>query len=109
MIEFVSMVKTFTAALMEYRQVVRDFEATSKEFSFLKDFGASVPEMLNDTSLKAAKAFRDISDGVGTFKAKYTSIGDLTFVDDDGSWSNRFDEERKIMQSRGSRDSKTGT
>ncbi len=107
MIEFVSMVKTFSAALIEYRQVVRDFEVTSKEFNFLKDLGVSVPEMLNNTSIKAAKAFRDISDGIGTFKAKYTPLGELTFIDDDGSWSKRFDEERKLMQTRSSEDSKT--
>lgn len=99
MIQFISMVKVFYTALIEYKQIVKDFSKTTKQFTSLKRFGVNIPSQIKEASLEAAGSFRELVDSVVSMKGSYTPLVDFVLIDDEDKWSRRFDEEReRLMQ-----------
>lgn len=99
MIQFASMTRTFYQALLDYRQVVKDFCKTTKDFNSLKNFGLSIPKQIEATSIKAAESFRDLVKALSDIKIGYTRLTDYVLVseEDEEKLSMEFDEERQRL------------
>jgi hypothetical protein len=99
MIQFASMTRTFYQAILEYRQIVKDFCKTTQDFVSLKEFGLSIPKQIEITSAKAAQSFRDMVKSLSDIKIKYTRLTDFVLLneDDEERLSREFDEERQRL------------
>ncbi len=103
MIQFISMVKVFYTALMEYKQIVTEFTDTTKRFTSLKRIGVNIPTQIKEASIDAAGSFRELVDSVVSMKGSYTELASFVMVEDEDKWSKRFDEERSRLLERSSR------
>jgi|GEM_PF-4984827 hypothetical protein len=108
MIQFIAMVKTFYIALIEYKQIVKSFAKTTKDFVSLKKFGLAIPKQIEDSSAEAAGAFRELVNSLTAIRMHYTGLADYTLEDDEDKWSKCFDEERQqlMQKQQGSENSK---
>jgi len=105
MIQFVGMIKTFYQALIEYKQIVKDFGDTTKVFSELQDIGQSIPKQIETLSGEAATAFRALVNSLASIPMSYTRVTDYVTAEDEDKWSNRFDEERqRLLETPGNKD-----
>ena len=103
MIQFISMIKVFYTAIMEYKQIVKDFTKTTKNFTSLKRLGVNIPSQIGAASREAAVSFRELVDSVVSMKGSYTGLIDYVMVDDEDKWAKRFDEERSRLLERSSK------
>ena len=94
MIEFVSTVKTFYTAVIDYKEIVKDFAKTTKDIGTLGRIGISVPKQIEGASAVAADSFRRLTDSLTSIKMSYTGLTDYVIIDDEDQLSKTFDEER---------------
>ncbi len=97
MIQFIGMIKTFFQAVMEYKQIVKDFGKTTKDFVSLRRFGQSIPKQIEVYSDEAARSFRALVNSLTSIEMSYTRVTDYAAAEDEDKWSNRFDEERQRL------------
>ncbi|MEM2518044.1 MAG: hypothetical protein QXO49_03715 [Candidatus Bathyarchaeia archaeon] len=99
MIKFIAMIKSFYWGVIEYRQVVKDFTRTVKDFNTLKRFGLSIPKQIEITSAEAARSFQELVGSIASIKVSYTRLSDYTLLNevDEERLSKRFDEERQKL------------
>jgi len=97
MVEFVSMIKTFYKALLEYRKIVRDFTKTAKDFTSFKTFGVTIPQELSKISVDAAKSFDSVVNSVAEMEFNYTGLTDVLNMNGEEKWNKKFDEERNLF------------
>lgn len=99
MIQFIAMTKTFFTAVIEYKEVVKQFSKTTKEFVSLKKFGLSIPMQIKVASSEAAASFRELANSLASLNIGYTRLTDYVLMDDadEERLSKRFDEERRKL------------
>lgn len=97
MIQFMSTVKTFYTAVIDYKEIVKDFARTTKVFGKIERFGLSIPKQIEGASGIAADSFRRLSDSLGSIKMSYTGLTDYVMFDDADELSKTFDQERERL------------
>jgi DUF1009 family protein len=99
MIQFIAMTKSFYMGVIEYRDIVKDFSKTTKDFSSLKKFGLSIPKQIEVSSAEAAEAFQQLVSSLASIRVGYTRLTDYVLMDDkdEERFSKQFDEERQRL------------
>ena len=97
MVQFISMIKSFYSALFEYKNIVKDFGKTTKDFVSIKRFQESIPKQIENLSGDAARSFRSLVSSLSDIKVTYTRITDLSLPEDDDKLSKLFEMERKRL------------